>query len=185
MLSLAALTACPADDAAPSDSDSAGAQTDPREQCERFYEHYGECTDYEFDLEEECGGTDSMDPCVRALTEIFACMSTLDCADIPAANGCSDAFERANELCPSEFGACLSEVSSGGELCESESTDCFDGNEYTLSCSEDEGVKTCVCLTNGAEVGSFNTDDASCEAEGLAEATRTECGWPEGVPTPY
>ncbi|MCR9159513.1 MAG: hypothetical protein ACE37F_22590 [Nannocystaceae bacterium] len=130
--------------------------------------------------------------CVGALEEVFACMSSLDCAEVIGddsgdANAwvpeaCRAVYESAVDRCPELLSQCGTVGVGGFEGCSVEMSGCLDGNTYAVDCDEGGATQSCVCQVNGEVTAEATVSgDLECFGEGWGTELEAACGFPRGT----
>ncbi len=145
---------------------------------------YGECSGYEIPpyCEEYAAYYYELygQACVDALTEIWSCLSMLDCGafgdEFPAE--CTEVALSSHMVCPELIALCTSGSGGVGKgFCEVEALGCLDGHTYGVECMG----AVCTCMLDDVAVGSFPGTPDSCFEDDFGEVATESCGFPSGV----
>jgi hypothetical protein len=155
------------------DADPTGGAADLPEACADACANVVDCVPDDFpggtaECEADCVamGEKAEPVCVDLLMDFAACISTASCDEIENGPACPDEEAAFEDAC----GDCG--IGGGGNdtMCEVES-DC-DGVVQTMTCD----TVTCVCIEDGAQVGSCPANNVCAEGDVFAYAN-TCCGW--------
>ena len=145
------------------------------------------CREYRDDIEPDEGAE-----CLAAAEEVFACLASLDCAELsdgdfegPVQDACIDVYRDASAQCPTMFSPCAVQgVSGGGAGCGLSVSACLDGGTYAIECTEaaPEQPRTCACQRDGVEAATVTLPEGQgCSNDAFAAWAEEACAFPEGV----
>ena len=115
------------------------------------------------------------DGCLDAHTELWSCLSELECEQLELAEECDEEFAAIDEACEGLVPFCGGGGGGGGPgMCEFIAEDCMDGNDYGVVCAGN----TCSCTINDMEVMTFPYDGSDCFDPAFFDGLDEACGFP-------